>query len=145
MVETIATTETKDNKEQIEYTNAFGIVSNNYFIVYDVCKKIKTNIDDTKFVSVQKIRKIRKNVILIIVSVYMIIGSYYINFSLTNKIIFSSIAIFLLIISIIFKEYYYKFKIIKHDNDCIEFEVERKFKEDAKKIQRVIKEKLKKH
>jgi len=60
MVETIANTEIKNNKEQIEYMNAFGVVSNNYFVVYDVCKKIRTNIEDTRFVSIQKVRKIRK-------------------------------------------------------------------------------------
>ena len=145
MIETIANTQIKNNKEQIEYMNAFGVVSNNYFIVYDVCEKIRTNIDDTRFVSIQKVRKIRKNALLVGLSVYMIIGVYYFELPLTNKIFFSFLAFSLLILGIVIKEYYYKFKIVKFDNECIEFEVKKKFKEDAKKIQRLLKEKLKKN
>ena len=145
MVETVVNTEIKNNKEQIEYMNAFGVVSNKYFIVYDVCKKIRTNIDDTRFVSIQKVRKIRKNALLVGLSVYMIIGVYYFELPLTNKIFFSFLAFTILIVGILIKEYYYKFKIVKFDNECIEFEVKKKFKEDAKKIQRLLKEKLKKN
>lgn len=144
MVETIEANSTiNENNEHIVFMNTFGIVSNTTFTVYNVSKKIRTTIADTKFVSMQKVRKIKKNAILIGLSVYMIIGIYYLPLSLTNTIIFSTISLSLLIVGILFKEYYYKFKIVTFNNDCIEFEVEKKFKEDAKKIQRIVKEKLK--
>lgn len=145
MVETIEANSTiNENNEHVVYMNTFGIVSNTTFTVYNLSKKIQTNIADTRFVTLQKVRKIKKNAILIGLSVYMIIAIYYLPLSLKYTIVFCSIALILLIVGILFKEYYYKFKIVTGNNDCIEFEVEKKFKEDAKKIQRVVKEKLKK-
>lgn len=144
MVETLSrNNNVKENLNQMEFMNAFGIVFKNYFVVYDISTKIRVNIEDTKFVSMRKSRKITKNIFLIAVSVYMIIGTYSIVLSLLYKGIFSSIALLILILGVFYKEYQYKFTIIKHD-DCIEFKVKKNLKEDAKKIQRILTEKIKK-
>jgi hypothetical protein len=143
MVETLTrNTIEKENQNQIEYMNAFGIVFEKYFVVYNSSTKIKININDTKNVRIQKSRIMTKNIVLISVALNTVIGCYYLNVLFVYKLIFILFATILIIIGVYFKEYQYKFTITKQD-DRIVFIVNKKLKEEAKKIQRVLAEKLK--
>lgn len=134
----------KENQNQIVYKNAFGIVFEKYFVVYNSNAKIKIKIQDTKRVSMQKRRTIAKNIFLLTVTVFIIIGCFYLNVSLVHKLIFISIAIILMIMNIYYKEYQYIFCITKQEYNIASI-VKKNLKEDAKKIQRVLAEKLKKN
>ena len=142
MVETLTSnTIEKETTNQMEFMNAFGIVFENHFVVFDNNNKIKINIHEAKHVNMRKSRVMTKNIFLIAIAVYTLIFSYYLNIDLIYKIIFSTLALFLIALGIYYKEYQYKFIIVKLD-ECITFIVKKHLKEEAKKIQRVISEKL---
>jgi hypothetical protein len=144
MIDSIPIKQTeKENKTKIEYMNAFGVVFNNYLVIYNINQKTTIEIADIKWISLRKKRKPTKNVYLLSLAILTSIITYFIHFSTTNMYIFSTIIAFALFISVIFfKEYKYKFTIIKH-NDLLEFEVKRSLKDDAKKIQKFLNDKLK--
>lgn len=142
MVKTLTSnTIEKDTTNQMEFMNAFGIVFENHFVVFDNNNKIKINIHEAKHVNMRKSRVMTKNIFFIAIAVYTLIFSYYLDVALTYKITFGILALFLLALGMFYKEYQYKFIIVKID-DCITFIVKKHLKEEAKKIQRVISEKL---
>ena len=142
MVEILtSTTIEKENTNQMEFMNAFGIVFEHHFVVFNSNNKIKINIHEAKHVNMRKSRVMTKNIFLIAIAVYTLIFSYYLNIDLIYKIIFSTLALFLIALGIYYKEYQYKFIIVKLD-ECITFIVKKHLKEEAKKIQRVLSEKL---
>ncbi|KAB1154295.1 hypothetical protein [Flavobacterium luteum] len=131
----------KETTNQMEFMNAFGIVFEKHFVVFDNNKKIKINMSEAKHVNMRKSRIMTKNIFLIAIAVYTLIFSYYLDIALVYKIIFETLALFLLTLGMLYKEYQYKFIIVKL-NECITFIVKEHLKEDAKKIQRVLAEKL---
>lgn len=142
MVETLtSTTIEKEITNQMEFMNAFGIVFEHHFVVFDNNKKIKINMSEAKHVNMRKSRIMTKNIFLIAIAVYSIIFSYYLNVALVYKIIFGSLGLFIMVLGMFYKEYQYKFIIVKLD-ECITFIVKKHLKEEAKKIQRVLSEKL---
>lgn len=142
MVETLTSNTIEiETTNQMEFMNAFGIVFEHHFVVFDSNNKIKINIQEAKHVNMRKSRIMSKNIFLIAIAVYALIFSYYINVALTYKIIISALAIILIALGMYYKEYQYKFIIVKVD-ECITFTVKKHLKEEAKKIQRVLSEKL---
>ena len=133
----------KENKQAIEYMNSFGVVFNNYFVVYNICQKITIHIDDIKWISVCKKRKITKNFLLIIISTCMFLIAYYLRLPQLYDSLFYSSALILLGSGILVKDFKYKFSIVKYDESIV-FEIKKNLKDDAKKIQKIIHEKLKK-
>jgi len=143
MIDSITIKQTeKENKTKIEYMNAFGVIFNNYLVIYNINQKITIEIVDIKWISLRKRRKPKKNIYLLSLAILTAVITYFIHFSTTNKYVFSTIAFALFISVIFFKEYKYKFTIIKH-NDLLEFEIKRSLKDDAKKIQKFINDQLK--
>jgi len=143
MIETLTLNRAKkETEKQLEFMNDFGAVFTNYFFVYNNTFKLTIPFDDTRNVIIRKKRKTKKNIIVLCIGVFTSICIYYCNLSFIAKICFTSLVLVLFILSIQLKEYKYLFIIIKQ-NDCIQFEVQKNLKDEAKKIQRVVKEKLK--